>query len=557
MTTLLEQKFIPIYRRSGQRDWIAPTQLTEPDIVALAANRADFNGALAQFLIGLVQSTAPIQDEEQWQDFFESPPDAATLFQWFAPIADYFALDGDGVRFMQDRDMDESDGVVCGIDALLIDAPGASSVDKNVDHFVKRNTVRAMCPDCIPVALYTLQLNAPAGGAGHRTSLRGGGPLTTLVVESPTGTLWRDLWMNVQPLSVFVDQSRCGDARHTEAYFKFPWTSAISAIQKSGTETQPAQVHPLHVFWAMPRRIRLNFSKIHSGACDICGRASDRLISEYVTKPHGLNYKGPWEYPYSPYYQNKEDWLPVHPQPGGFGYRHWLSWVFGRDDDKAGVRPAAIVQTHLADRYRKSLHAQKPALWVFGYDMDKAKPRCWYETRFPLYDLTGLDRGTRRQLHHILEQRIQAAEQVVFYVRQSIRHALFGEGEARGDLGYVDQMFWEASSPHFFDQLQALLERAKTTGLDPHDAELSAKLGQDWRGALVKTSLDIFDQLIETVPISQQEPRRVKEAREQLTKSLYGKSINAILRIAPASAEQKAAKAKKGRQAPVQTELNL
>ena len=182
---LLEEKWIPIRRSTGQVDWIAPHQITEPDIVAFSANRADFNGALAQMMIGLLQTTTPVDDEGDWEDLLDTPPTADVLQGWFAPIADAFVLDGDGARFMQDFSLTAAEGAECTIDALLIDTAGGSTIDKNTDHFVKRDTIKAMCPHCVATALFTLQTNAPAGGAGHRTSLRGGGPLTTLLIATP------------------------------------------------------------------------------------------------------------------------------------------------------------------------------------------------------------------------------------------------------------------------------------------------------------------------------------------------------------------------------------
>jgi CRISPR system Cascade subunit CasA len=47
------------------------------------------------------------------------------------------------------------------------------------------------------IALYTLQTYAPSGGRGNLTSLRGGGPLTTLVLPGGEPTLWHVLWANV------------------------------------------------------------------------------------------------------------------------------------------------------------------------------------------------------------------------------------------------------------------------------------------------------------------------------------------------------------------------
>lgn len=73
-------------------------------IVALDAPRPDFNGALAQFLIGLLQTVCAPADEDLWEDWLWSPPTPEMLAQRFAPLAPCFQLDGDGPRFMQDFD---------------------------------------------------------------------------------------------------------------------------------------------------------------------------------------------------------------------------------------------------------------------------------------------------------------------------------------------------------------------------------------------------------------------------------------------------------------------
>ncbi|MEO6422127.1 MAG: type I-E CRISPR-associated protein Cse1/CasA, partial [Candidatus Nitrotoga sp.] len=151
---LLDEKWLPVRRSTGQVEWIAPHQITEPDIVAIAANRADFNGALAQMMIGLLQTATSIDDESDWEILLDAPPSAEVLQGWFAPIAEAFILDGDGVRFMQDFSLTTAEGAECTIDALLIDAAGGSAIDKNTDHFVKRDTIKGMCPHCMATALF-------------------------------------------------------------------------------------------------------------------------------------------------------------------------------------------------------------------------------------------------------------------------------------------------------------------------------------------------------------------------------------------------------------------
>jgi CRISPR system Cascade subunit CasA len=549
---LLEEKWLPVRRSTGQVDWIAPHQITESDIVAFAANRADFNGALAQLMIGLLQTTTPIDDEGDWEDLLETPPTAEVLKEWFAPTAEAFVLDGDGARFMQDFSLTAAEGAECTIDALLIDTAGGSAIDKNTDHFVKRDTIRAMCPHCLATALFTLQTNAPAGGAGHRTSLRGGGPLTTLLVATPSRSLWQDLWLNVKPQKVFLRQG--GDAQKVAKHYTFPWLDDIGKIQPKGGETQPLQVHPHHVFWGMPRRIRVDFSGEQSGQCDVCKRDSTQLVHRYATKPHGLNYKGVWRHPFSPYYEIKEEWLPVHPQPGGFSYRNWLAWVLGIKQGKKSVQAAGIVDYFFQERKKYQASGQF-RLWVFGYDMDNMKPRCWYESTFPLYSLTDTTRTTHIQVQNLVTNRIEASEQAAFYLRQAVKQAWFGESDLRGDLSFVDKAFWDSTEADFYRQLNDLIQQACTeTGIDMDDANFIIALGATWHKVLIQCAIRLFDvDIVGAGAICQQDPRRIAEAYNNLKRNLNGDAIKTILRL-PVS-KKKNKKSKPSAIAPVQTSL--
>ena len=549
---LLEEKWLPVRRSSGQVDWVAPHQITELDIVAFAANRADFNGALAQMMIGLLQTTTPTDDEGDWENLLDVPPTAEVLQKWFAPIAEAFVLDGNGARFMQDFSLTAADGAECTIDALLIDAAGGSAIDKNTDHFVKRDTIKAMCPHCVATALFTLQTNAPAGGAGHRTSLRGGGPLTTLLVATPSHSLWQDLWLNVKPQRTFLQQG--GDAQRTAKHFTFPWLDEISKIQPAGGETQPLQVHPHHVFWAMPRRIRVDFADTQTGRCDVCKRDSTQLLHRYVTKPQGLNYKGVWRHPFSPYYETKEGWLPVHPQPGGFSYKNWLAWVLGVKQGKKSVQAAGIVDYFLQER-KKYQQSGQFRLWVFGYDMDNMKPRCWYETTFPLYGLTEANRATQTQIQNLVANRIEATEQAVFYLRQAVKQAWFGESDLRGDLSFSDKAFWDSTEADFYQQLNDLMKQARSeSGIDMDDANFIISMGEAWHKVLINCATKLFDvDIVGAGAIGQQDPRRIAEAYNNLRRGLNGDAIKTILRLPVA--EKKGKKTKSSTAPQVQLSL--
>lgn len=523
--TLVDEPWIPVRRKNGAQDWIAPWRIGEPDIIALDARRPDFNGALVQFLIGLVQTTTPMDSNAEWQQWYNEPPSAETLKGWFAPVASAFQFDGDGARFMQDfslRTAGAKDAEFNDIGSLLIEAPGDNTLKENKDHFIKRGLASGLCPHCAATALFTLQTNAPSGGNGHFTSLRGGGPLTTLMIATPVRSLWHTIWLNVRERAAFLGS--CGNADKTEPHFVFPWLADMRAIQAEGGKTAPVQVHPAHVFWGMPRRVRLDQDQTASGRCDACGRESATLLTRYITKAKGFDYKGPWRHPLSPYYESKpEEWLPMHPQPGGLGYKLWLGWVLGMQGDKKKTQPASQVSYALDSRRLKGQFR----LWVFGYDMDNMKARCWYESAFPLYGLAERNAEGRKRIQSEVAKWIDAADHAAFLLRSAVRSAWFSEGaEAKGDWGFIDAAFWSRTEPPFYKLLCDLVEQARD---EDDDSSLNPRR-EHWHKALVNAALLLFDaELVGAAPIERQNPHRVADAHNRLRASLYGDKLKEIL----------------------------
>lgn len=519
---LLTAAWMPVRDREGRRHWIRPDQLADFAWLAFDADRPDFNGALAQFAIGLLQTTTPIDNAITWRRLLKAPPKASELQQWFAPVAHAFELDGDGARFMQDIDLGADGVAVNDIDALLIESPGEQTVKNNADHFVKRAQVRGLCPACTALALFTLQLNAPAGGAGHRTGLRGGGPLTTLVMAADDTGLWQQLWLNVRPLPDFLAHG--GDAAQHAPQRCFPWLGPLSALQEptSNSELAQSQMHPAHVFWAMPRRIRLDMGDRAGGTCDLCARAAAALISRYATKNYGLNYKGGWNHPLSPYYESKEIWLPLHPQPDGLGYRHWLAWVLGVSSERQTTRAATVVQRAM-DLDRRTLGGPL-RLWAFGYDMDNMKARCWYESTLPVYDLAGCSPDARQGVQAEVGRWLAGADLASRYLRDAVKNAWFG-ADARGDFSHIDAAFWSGTEPAFYAELRELITSTRDGVERPPLPTREA-----WHSILVRTAIRLFDgDFVGSGLVDRQNPRRAALAQRQLRQSLHGPKLRQAL----------------------------
>jgi CRISPR system Cascade subunit CasA len=477
---LLEDPWIPIRRHSGQRQRIAPWQITESDdpIIALDTPRPDDNAGLFQFLTALLQTTVAPGSEhgpQEWADWLESPPAPETLRQRFQNYANCFHLFDEQQPFMQDLSLLAEDNPrEDSIDTLLI--------DNNEIHFNKPGRISGMCAPCAATALFTLQTNSPEGGRRHYTSIRGGGPLTTFVVFDPEGnqmsaTLWHNLWLNVLEPTNFAKGS-IQDAQHQQAEI-FPWLDPKRFVKAHlKRDVLPEDIHPLQVLWGMPRRIVLQRETGNDQPCGICGERSIE-VKRYLTRPNGISYSNEpvWRHPWSPHYAvGNIGFAPRHPQPGGFSYRHWPGLVTGSGNN--AYAPAKVI-SHFAEN-RQLKRFEQLRVWAFGYDMKNNKARCWYETTLPLI---LLPETMRLDFAKRVEQLTNAAAEVAGYLKSCVKEAWFSRpSDVRGDdAGFlavgVAASFYERTEQGFYELLKRLRDTLQVSQDDQ-------PLLHQWHGVL-------------------------------------------------------------------------
>lgn len=509
---LILDPWIPVLRASGAVQRLAPCDITsltcEGEPVALASPRADLSAALYQFLIGLLQTFLSPDDDDAWAEWYRHPPSAQQLEAALASAAGSFELGGEGPRFLQDLTLE--DGKLQPIGDLL--------VDRHSEHFIKPGSVRAMCEGCAAAALLCLQVNAPSGGRGHRTGIRGGGPLTTLLTPSPGGdALWRRCWLNVLPRGRM--QSLTGNPERKTPGELFPWLAPARTSEKiTGRQTTPDDMAPEHVFWAMPRRLRLELDQLSEGACDICSRPGP-VVTQFRSRPSGFWYTGPWLHPLSPYSTNQDgERLARHPARGGIGYRDWAALVVGEGDD---TRAAEVVGAAYARR--RDLRGDE-RVWAFGFDVvpGQANVRGWHEAVMPIHlmDVDGIG-----LLRHDAVNLLQAATLVAGNLRARLKDAWFRPGaEARGDLSFVTQSFWSATEEEFFVAVRAL------AGFAERHEEPEVALFHRWHRVLKRASEALFD-LWSVADIAYADPRRVTKARLKLLRFNHQAKIREALRL--------------------------
>ncbi len=443
------------------------------------------------------------------------PPDPDTVRDALAPIAPAFNLDGNGPRFMQDADA--GDGKESTIDNLLIGMPEETKISDNTDWFVKRGTVKGLCPYCAGAALFTLQTNAPAGGRGHMTSLRGGGPLTSVILGP---TLWQTVWGNIINREEWDDDETPVTADDVR---RFPWMGAIR-ISDEGVQTTPGDAHPDQAFWGIPRRIFLDFEDARPGTCDLCGEENQQIITHLRTKPYGVKYAG-WIHPLSPYYRKDKsavELLPLHLQQDGITYQNWLGTVI--NDKTKGTQISRNVTLFSGRtppgkvRQIYSGHGGRPRLWLFGYDMDNKKPRCYYQGTMPIIT-TGEDWAAT--FEDLAAGMVRAASEAANNVRWCVKVALFDNpSDVKGDLSVITARFYQATEEPFFQGL----EKAAAALTDGGD---TAAIRQQWHETLTTTGKRLFDEYSQIDHIDAIDAERAVRARRLLT-SPFSRANKAI-----------------------------
>lgn len=504
---LIKDPWIPAIRQDGIECKIAPWQIVEIEnpIIELTAPRPDFQGALYQFLIGLLQTTFAPEDQVEWLKYWENVPDAQKLKSTFELFSEAFELaNPEGPAFMQDFSLTE--GKKKPIAALLIESPGSKTIKSNLDHFVKGGLVPGACESCSASALFTLQINAPSGGAGHRVGLRGGGPLTTLVKRGKSTRLWQQLWANLLTEEASVESIKTVDSS------VLPWM-AESRYSTQGETTYPDDVNPLQAYWSMPRRIRLLINEVEEGCCSLCGTNTNRLASSFITKNYGINYDGPWVHPLTPYrFDLKKENFPLSlkGQKGGLTYRHWLglAWL----DEASGDTAAQVVREFNTERVDLLLDDQQPTIWCFGYDMDNMKARCWYEHQMPLIDVS---KSIRDVFVAAANQLNNAAREAAKLLRSQIKTAWFSRpADVKGDMMTMDQAFWQVTEPDFFQMLHHLSK------MDDGSRQMPPQVADRWRNILRKSTLSLFDQWVLEGDAEDLDMKRITKARRELVKKL-------------------------------------
>jgi CRISPR system Cascade subunit CasA len=521
---VLENSFFPVLTRSGRRVWLPFSELAatgDDEPIDFDWPRADFNIAALEFAIGVATLAFQPLKPTDWERLWDEPPGPEATRSAVARFAPAFAVDGQGPRFLQE--LGGLEGETTPIEALLIDTPGANGQKKNADVLTHRDRYPALGLPAAAMALYTLQQFAPSGGAGNRTSMRGGGPLSTFVLPGAgvgaRPSLWRVILANLPRGGEyeFDDEDRPKI---------LPWLAPTLVSDKARliSEGDPA-AHKLQTFFGMPRRIALSFTA--TGVCAMTGETGP-VVDGFVQKPWGVNY-GLWTHPLTPYRRQKEgsDPYSVKPKSARFGYRDWT--------------PVVVSETHglLAEPAQNLSHARKErakslrgadgadaSMRAAGWAMNNMEAVAFLSAEQPLH--LAASEEAQIALDLAAKRFAGSGEAAASMLVQALKAALFSEGAKpatdRAVFEEARAAFYEASENLFHDLLNALLDAPGAEG------EASSR---KWLHALSRAAFSAFDA---GAPIPLDDPERagrIARAFHNLRRGLsgFGKAGQALFQI--------------------------
>lgn len=444
MYNLIEERWIPVKRESGTVERIAPWEITDGSDLPLEVcfERPDFNSAVTQFLIAMCQTVYCPNDEDEWLDRLESPPTPSDLRELMDSVSNAFELLNEQHCYMQDGSIDKSPDK--NINGLLITNPGENTVKNGKDFFIKYEENGCLCPSCTSAALTTLQMLAPMGGSGIRSSCRGSSAISAIVRGT---TLWQTIYLNVLTSKHILrtggmDMKKC----------PFPWMQ-----DNNSRSIHPQDNSPLAIIWSMVRRV--NLGETSPGVCDICGLSCGclRLFKE-VNK--GNEYIS-WIHPLAPTYM-KKDGETLHKLLSR-DMNHFYQWSALAYGGQTEARPSLNVEQINSNRGDvRNILESDCRLWISGYQNKQALSESWIDVTVPMY----LRYGDRMIFETYVKKLIAISKKAENSLISTLKDAMDEKGRNGGskqskiNKNAVDSLFWSECDPLFVQAISDYSEES-------------------------------------------------------------------------------------------------
>lgn len=426
---LLTDAWLPVLEdKSFRRIKLRDVLCSEADW-EISLPRDDMELAAIQLLVSLTQVLFPVQDQSDLIRRIKSPLSIGEFEDAVSKYRDWFDLDHPDIPFMQIRGVSAKE--FTPIQKLFVGLPEGN----NHKFFNAEGEISRVCGGCAAIALFNQASNSPNFGGRFMGSLRGGGPVTTLI-DAPS--LRRRIWENVLPLT---EVSRLLPGRSYED--RPVWVDRIS----KGTSVAAASIGLMRGLFWQPSHVELLSGE--RGACDHCGGTAETCYVGFNKERFTYQLEGFWPHPHGPrQWEEKKGERVVRFLSFTTTAPAWTQltqMLVLREEGKEGYMPAAVVSSRRKRRSGGPLH-----LLVGGYWVKKSSV---VERRHELFSFSpGWEEGGDQ-----IAEIVHVGFQVASLVKESLK--LASVGKKRGFKGIGVQLY-KSAEQSFYHSSQNLIHSA-------------------------------------------------------------------------------------------------
>lgn len=285
---LLKDAWIPV-RNGADFQQITYKELlcSEQSECQVALPRDDLEMACIQMLAALTQVIFMPADKKELRTRIKTPLTEQEYETEVKKYEEWFDLAHPKWPFMQVKGVN---GEWTSIQKLMIGMPEITSKSASAHAFFNEPTeVRSISSGITAIALFNQASNSPSFGGGFKGSLRGAGPISTMVMST---NLRKTVWENVlhedgvRDLIPWYDETKEND--------KPVW---VDPVPKG--DIQPHSIGLIRGLFWQPAHIELvKADKLMS--CDLVGGANQECYEGFRKERYVYDLKGVWPHPYSP-----------------------------------------------------------------------------------------------------------------------------------------------------------------------------------------------------------------------------------------------------------------
>lgn len=281
---LLIDPWIPVRDKGGSGTFRLLTYqqlLCESGNWQVSIPRDDMELACVQLLVCMTQVMFLREDNKTLRTRIAKPLAVGNFSAGVEPCNDWFDLDHPTQPFMQSRGVNASEDTP--IQKLLIGLPEGN----NHAFFNNVGEVQYLGGPMAAIALFNQASNTPSFGGGFKGSLRGGAPITTLVLgKDLRETVWRNVLTRPHIKNRQINMSDFEQDQPT-------WVKSIREKETihwneiglvRGLFWQPARVELVKVEWPV--------------SCDLLGGEAVEGYSGFRKEKFNFTVEGLWPHPY-------------------------------------------------------------------------------------------------------------------------------------------------------------------------------------------------------------------------------------------------------------------